>query len=389
MSIVIFGDLFSVPEGSAATNRVYTYAKGFEAAGVRTHVIGFLNSYNEPPDGVNDGISFYNPFGQKERSSSFFVRRYHNLLKYKHTFRLMKRIHREDRIVAINRWSEIFSTQLFAWLMSRYFKAKLISEVNEHPLRYYQQGYFRKKEGIIRFYVDTFLSDGVLCISRYLIDFHQKRKVSAKKLFLVPSTVDASRFVEKKDRPLPGFYIGYFGSLTFSRDNIGVLLDAFSVLASRHMEPTLVLGGLYSPQEKAKIEKYIQDKGVDNRVILLEFLSRSEISRYVQNADILVMVRTKDMRSDASYPSKLTEFLATGQPVVSANVGEVSDYITDGENAFLFPPNDHAELARKLEYIFLNYPEAVQVGLKGRKLTHEIFSYQYQSGRILDFLKSI
>ena len=102
MSIVILGDLFSIPEGSAATNRVYTYAKGFEAAGVRTHVVGFLNTYMEKPDGVNDGISYYNPFGQKERSSSFFLRRYHKVLKYQRTFRLLKKIHRQDRIIAIN-----------------------------------------------------------------------------------------------------------------------------------------------------------------------------------------------------------------------------------------------------------------------------------------------
>lgn len=389
MSIVILGDLFSIPEGSAATNRVYTYAKGFEAAGVRTHVVGFLNTYMEQPDGVNDGISYYNPFGQKERSRSFFMRRYHKLLKYHRTFKLLKRIHRQDPIIAINRWSDFFTTQLFTWLMARYFGAKLITECNEHPLRFYQQGYFRKKEGLLRFYADAFLSDGILCISRYLVDFHLKHSIKAKKLFHVPSTVDAARFQEKQSRPIKEFYIGYFGSLTFSRDNIGVLLNAFALLAAKQESSVLVLGGFCSPEEQAKIKDLISTNGISKRVILLEFLSRTEIARYVQNADILVMVRAKDLGSDASYPSKLTEFLATGQPVVSADVGEVSDFIKDGENAYLFPPNDHEVLARKLEYIFLHYPEAVQVGLQGRKLTHEVFSYQFQSGRILEYIKTL
>ncbi len=389
MSIVILGDLFSIPEGSAATNRVYTYAKGFEAAGVRTHVVGFLNTYMEKPDGVNDGISYYNPFGQKERSSSFFLRRYHKVLKYQRTFRLLKKIHRQDRIIAINRWSDFFTTQLFAWLMARYFGAKLITECNEHPLRFYQTGFFKRKEGLLRFYADAFLSDGILCISRYLVDFHLKRNIKAKKLFHVPSTVDPSRFIEKLERPLPGFYIGYFGSLTFSRDNIGVLLNAFSVLAARQHAPILVLGGFCTPEEQNKIKDLIERCGIQERVTILPFLSRTEIARYVQNADILVMVRAKDLGSDASYPSKLTEFLATGQPVVSANVGEVSDFIKDGENAYLFPPNDSEALAAKLEYIFLHYPEAVLVGEQGRKLTNEVFSYHYQSKRILDYIGTL
>jgi hypothetical protein len=38
MAIVIFGDNFSFPEGNAATNRIYTYAKGFTENNVNTFV---------------------------------------------------------------------------------------------------------------------------------------------------------------------------------------------------------------------------------------------------------------------------------------------------------------------------------------------------------------
>jgi hypothetical protein len=41
MSIVIYGDVFTFPECSAATNRVYTYAKGFIENGISVHVICF------------------------------------------------------------------------------------------------------------------------------------------------------------------------------------------------------------------------------------------------------------------------------------------------------------------------------------------------------------
>jgi len=55
MSIVIFGDIFTFPDGGAATNRVYTYAKGFTENGIKTHVICFTNDYlnassNEIPE---------------------------------------------------------------------------------------------------------------------------------------------------------------------------------------------------------------------------------------------------------------------------------------------------------------------------------------------------
>lgn len=95
------------------------------------------------------------------------------------------------------------------------------------------------------------------------------------------------------------------------------------------------------------------------------------------------------MESDASYPSKLAEFLATGKPVISVNVGEVSDYLKDGENSFLIEPGNVAELVNKLEYIFSNYEQAKEVGRKGKLLTAEAFNYSHQAKRIIGFIQSL
>ena len=54
MSIVIFGDSFSFPEGNAATNRIHTYAKGFTENGISVHVISFANEYITNGDGVTN-----------------------------------------------------------------------------------------------------------------------------------------------------------------------------------------------------------------------------------------------------------------------------------------------------------------------------------------------
>src|ERR1035437_10510327 len=104
MSIVIFGDLFTFPEGNAATNRVYTYAKGFNENGINVHVICFENEYLTDNDGVIDGINFYHPLAQKKRSKHFIVRRWQKLLKYFNAIKLIKRINNDEKIIAINSW---------------------------------------------------------------------------------------------------------------------------------------------------------------------------------------------------------------------------------------------------------------------------------------------
>ena len=72
MAIVIFGDSFSFPEGNSATNRIYTYAKGFTENNVNTYVICNRNDYLTNGNGVIDRIQYFNPINQTERSNSFF-----------------------------------------------------------------------------------------------------------------------------------------------------------------------------------------------------------------------------------------------------------------------------------------------------------------------------
>jgi glycosyltransferase involved in cell wall biosynthesis len=115
-------------------------------------------------------------------------------------------------------------------------------------------------------------------------------------------------------------------------------------------------------------------------------LKREEIVNYINQAHILVLVRKNNLKSQASFPSKLTEFLVTANPVVSVNVGEIPDYLTDGENAFLVKPGDSDALAEKLIFVLENYQFAKEVGLRGKELTNTVFNYKFQAKRMLDFI---
>ena len=64
MSIVIFGDSFTFPEGNAATNRIYTYARGFIENNVNTYIICNKNEYLTNGNGNLEGIQYFNPLNQ-------------------------------------------------------------------------------------------------------------------------------------------------------------------------------------------------------------------------------------------------------------------------------------------------------------------------------------
>ena len=390
MSMVIMGDSFTFPEGQAATNRVATYAKGLIEHGITVNVIVMMCVYKEQHTGVNDGIPYFHSFEHKQRSGSFFVRRWRIFRKYIHTYNLLRKLNRQEKIVAINVWTTLFHTHMFCWLMSRVFGAKLVRECSEHPLREHQGGKFNRKLGVIKTKFEARFTDGILCISRYLVNFYKESGVREEKLFLLPSTVDPSRFSIQCEKPLKNPYIGYFGSLTFFRDSIDVLIRAFARFSPGYPDVKLVLGGFFSSDEQEKkTRKLISDLNISDNVIILDYLDRQEVLKYILHADVLVMARNKDLESSASYPSKLTEYLSTGIPVVSVKVGEIPEFLEDNVNSYLVEPGDDAAMADRLEKIFREYSRAREIGRKGKDLTSGVFNYNVQAKRMIGFINSL
>jgi len=256
-------------------------------------------------------------------------------------------------------------------------------------MRAFQGSKSSRKKGVWKFKLETRLADGIFCISRYLVNFYKSHGVSDEKLFLVPSTVDPSRFVTNLERPFDRPYIGYFGSLTIKRDNVDALIRAFTTFGPSHPEYSLVLGGFSPENEKKKILDLVEESGLSSRINVMGYLTREEVLQYIMHADILVMTRSNDLAAQASYPSKLTEFLATGKPVVTMNVGEISDFLTEGENAYLVEPGNSEALAAKLDHVANNYEFALKVGKNGKKMTEGVFNYDYQAKGMIDFIYSL
>jgi glycosyltransferase involved in cell wall biosynthesis len=247
MTYIIIGDVFSFPQGDSSTNRVHTYAKGLYENEANAHVICFGNEYTDMGEGVTEGIHYYHPFGQKNRNKYFLVRSSLKILKYFKTISLLRRINNKDKITAVIVYTRLLGTHLFSWFLSKIAGSKLIIESGEHPLKAYQNGWFNKIIGAVKLKIEIYFCDEIFCISRYLIDFYKEQGVDSKKLILMPSTVDPERFAMAGEKPLPYSYIGYFGGLTFKRDNIDILFEAFEMISNKYPDLYLVLGGFSSP----------------------------------------------------------------------------------------------------------------------------------------------
>lgn len=121
---------------------------------------------------------------------------------------------------------------------------------------------------------------------------------------------------------------------------------------------------------------------------------RSQVSpdiarKYQLAADYLLYINT---RNNPIYwctsPLKLFEYMATGLPIIGANIGSVGEVLNDS-NAFCFDPDDLSSIRRALERAIHDPEEAKRRAANARKQIEEDYSWYQRARGILAFAESM
>jgi glycosyltransferase involved in cell wall biosynthesis len=202
-------------------------------------------------------------------------------------------------------------------------------------------------------------------------------------------TVEPQRFNIKKSENCDN-YIAYCGTMWGNKDGVQILIEAFSRISSDFPNIKLYLIGDTSNEgEFKKLKEKISLLKIEDKVVFTGIISSDNIPHLLVNAKMLVLARPDNIQAKGGFPTKLGEYLATGNPVVVTKVGEIPNYLIDGVNAFLAQPNSVDSFATKMKFVLNNIDLANNVGLKGKELTNTIFNYKVQSKKLIDFINSI
>lgn len=131
-------------------------------------------------------------------------------------------------------------------------------------------------------------------------------------------------------------------------------------------------------RDKYSNETYIDFKG---------FVSDEELYQRQIESDVLAMVRTNSIFANYGFPFKLSEYLATGNIVLSTKVSDVEKYLTDKKDAYLIEPENTKAICDAIIYIASNPEEACSVAQNGLKTANEKFSIEVVGKIFVDFLR--
>ena len=240
-----------------------------------------------------------------------------------------------------------------------------------------------------KLYLNSFLPqlDVFSIMTNNLIDYYKNFVGSKTRIIHLPMTVDFSRFdntCETNNLNKP--YIGYCGIRNFKNDGVDILTKAFIKIMNEFPEYYLYIAGPLEPRNDYNyVKSIVENNNASERIIFLGPMDKTKIPSFLKNASILALARVESKQAEGGFPTKLGEYLATGNPVCVTKVGEIPNYLINNKSAFLSEPNSVDSFAETLKRAITS-PEAKNIGKMGQHIAYKYFNKDIQSKKLSDFL---
>ena len=259
---------------------------------------------------------------------------------------------------------------------------RLFLEYTEHPdVHDYISTLKNRKDEVLR---EIARAAGVFVISTSLRNYYIATGVSPERISIVNMFVDSTRFLPVKKRPVATPYIAYCGTASNNKDGVDRLLKAFAIVAKEIDDVDLYLIGKTPTRKESRSNLNLIDQlGINDRVRFTGIISREEMPQTLTNAAVLALARPDSQQARNGFPTKLGEYLLSGNPVVVTKTGDIPLFLEDGVSAYLVEPDDIEGFARKLTLALKDKDAAMRIGRAGYEVAMKNFNYQIEADKIV------
>jgi glycosyltransferase involved in cell wall biosynthesis len=402
MKIILIIDLNPFFQSSASSNRLRTLIEGLSNQGVDIELL-IIGGYNNPHE-----------FSQFGRNGSFHAIKYHYIVFLFHhniwlrrlnkyvlkylirplvTFRVKLHIKKHETTLI---WTDCSydSFKLLVSLKRKYSELSFFLELSEFlDIHLINKGnVLQRKIGDARqalFESESYYAlDGLALMTKNLCRHYETFPKPGPKLLHLPMTVDLKRF-DHEIETLQDFkkpYISFVGVMDDTKDGVSILIESFSKISVDFPQYTLYLIGGWN-YDTPKHQKLIKKLKLETKVFWKGEFNRDQIPSIVKNASLLALPRPDSKQAQGGFPTKLGEYLATGNPVCATTVGEIPDYLVNGESVYFAEPGSVESFAAAMKRALDNPEESRRIGVNGRKVAEMYFNMDVQAKILYDFIK--
>lgn len=151
------------------------------------------------------------------------------------------------------------------------------------------------------------------------------------------------------------------------------------VAANPHLKCLIVGNG----SERAYIEAFIQEKGLQDRVILRTNVINQEMPEYFNAADLVVLPSLMEATSIAGL-----EAMACGKPLLGTNVGGIPEIIESGKTGELIIPKSADAIADGVRLMLQDKAQLQAYGHAAHNAVLQQFSWEQVAQKTLHFYEA-
>lgn len=267
------------------------------------------------------------------------------ILYYYLSFILIKACFKEFGLPRLVHVHVLMRSSLMAYLISNFYKIPYV--ITEHNTMYHVKEPLNKL--IIKNIVRKFIvrrSSAVVAVSSNLVEAMKACGLENKNYNVVFNSVNTDQFYFQKKENGTDFRFLHVSEFKDYHKNISGIIKVFRRVALER--PNVYLDLVGYGEDFELIKTLITNLELAGRVELKGKLKGNELASQYQTSDFFVLFSHKE-----NMPCVLAEALCCGLPVLSSNVGGISEIIND-LNGILVDASNEEQLYQAMEFCINN-----------------------------------
>jgi glycosyltransferase involved in cell wall biosynthesis len=136
----------------------------------------------------------------------------------------------------------------------------------------------------------------------------------------------------------------------YARKGLFTLIESIPAIIKHYPNAKFVISGKGQSTEMAKLNAHAERLGVKDNIIFTGYYPDSKLPLLYQAADVFAFSTFYE-----HHPFAVLEALSSGLPVVTTNVGGISETIQNGKNGFMVQPFNSGAFSEKILHL-LDHP---------------------------------
>jgi len=181
----------------------------------------------------------------------------------------------------------------------------------------------------------------------------------------------------------------YLGGLERNRGS-RLMIEAFAEIHAEIPRTRLLLVGHFMPPNlEHELRRDAQRLGVEEAVEIVGRVPFDRIGHHLERAAVGWVTWQACPKNRKNVPTKLFEYMAYGLPVVSSDLDSTREFVMDGDTGRLVPADDPHAHARAVIEVLNDRSRAAEMGIRGRELVLDRYSWETVEDRLLGLYRSL